>query len=128
MKKKIAFVCVHNSCRSQIAEAFGKKYLSDSYDCYSFGSEKKNQINQDALRIMKDKYDIDMSNQYSKLFEEVGDCDIYISMGCNVKCPIGFNFDDNWQLEDPSGQSDEKFIEIIEKIKTNILELKDKTF
>ena len=57
MKKKIAFICVHNSCRSQIAEALGKKYLSDSFECYSAGTETKPQINPDAVRLMKELYD-----------------------------------------------------------------------
>lgn len=125
MKKKIAFVCVHNSCRSQIAEAFGKKYLSDFYECYSFGSERQENINKDAIRIMKNKYDIDMKSQYSKLFEDVGACDQYISMGCNVSCPIGFELSDNWQLDDPTGKSDEEFIKVIEQIKNNIIKLRE---
>ena len=58
---KIAFICVHNSCRSQMAEAFGKEYLSEKYDCYSAGTETRPQINDDALRIMKEHFGIDMS-------------------------------------------------------------------
>ena len=84
-KKKIAFICVHNSCRSKIAEALGKKYLSDKFECFSAGSETKPQINQEAVRIMKDMYDIDMEqSQYSKLLSDIPSPDIAISMGCNV--------------------------------------------
>jgi len=125
-RKKIAFICVHNSCRSQIAEALGKKYLSDIYDVYSAGTETKPQINQDAVRIMKELYNIDMEKeQYSKLLSDIPDPDIVISMGCNVGCPfIGRAFDDNWELEDPTGKSDEDFKRIIKKIEEKVFMLK----
>ena len=125
-KKKVAFICVHNSCRSQIAEALGKHLASDIFESYSAGTETKPQINQDAVRIMKELYDIDMEQtQYSKLISNIPNPDIAISMGCNVSCPfIGRNFDDNWQLEDPTGKSDEEFKIVIKKIEQNIIELK----
>lgn len=125
-KKKIAFICVHNSCRSQIAEALGKKYLSDEFECYSAGTETKPQINQNAVRIMKELHGIDMEQtQYSKLLSDIPDPDIAISMGCNVGCPfIGRGFDDNWGLDDPTGKSDEEFIKVIKEIEKKILELK----
>lgn len=126
--KKIAFICVHNSCRSQIAEALGKHFASDVFESYSCGTETKPQINQDAVRIIKDLYGIDMEKkQRSKLLSEIPTPDIAISMGCNVACPfIGRNFDDNWQLEDPTGKCDEEFKKIISRIEEKILELKEK--
>lgn len=125
-KKKVAFICVHNSCRSQIAEALGKLLASDVFECYSAGSEKKDQMNQDAVRLMKKLYGIDMeTTQYSKLIDEIPEPDIAISMGCNVSCPfIGRAFDDDWGLDDPTGKSDEEFRIIIGKIEQKILELK----
>ena len=70
-KPKIAFICVHNSCRSQIAEAFGKVLAADVFESYSAGTETKPQINQDAVRLMKELYGIDMEKtQYSKLISE----------------------------------------------------------
>lgn len=127
-KKKIAFICVHNSCRSQIAEALGKKYLSDIYDCYSAGTETKPKINQDAVRIMKELYNIDMeATQCSKLLKDIPNPDIAISMGCNVVCPfIGREFDDNWGLDDPSGKSDGEYIKVIKEIEERVKELKKK--
>ena len=107
---KVAFICVHNSCRSQIAEAFGRHLASDVFQSYSAGTETKPQINQDAVRIMKELYNIDMEadGQFSKLVSDIPNPDIAISMGCNVGCPfIGRPFDDNWGLEDPTGKSDE---------------------
>jgi len=127
-KKKIAFICVHNSCRSQIAEALGKHLAADVFEFYSAGTETKPQINQDAVRIMKELYGIDMEKtQYSKLISDIPNPDVAISMGCNVGCPfIGRGFDDNWGLEDPTGKSDEEFKAVIKKIEENILTLRDK--
>ena len=126
-KKKVAFICVHNSCRSQIAEALGRHLASDVFQSYSAGTETKLQINQDAVRIMKELYNIDAEGQYSKLVSDIPDPDITISMGCNVGCPfIGRPFDDNWGLEDPTGKSDEEFKIVIEQIKHDILELKSR--
>ena len=125
--KKVAFICVHNSCRSQIAEALGKLLASDVFESFSAGSQIKPKINQDAVRIMKDMYGIDMEkDQYSKLINDIPPVDIAISMGCNVSCPyIGKDFDDNWGLDDPSGKSDEEFIKIIKTIERKIILLKE---
>ena len=125
-KKKAAFICVHNSCRSQIAEALGKHLASDVFESYSAGTETKPQINQDAVRIMKELYGIDMEQtQYSKLISDIPNPDVAISMGCNVGCPfVGRPFDDNWGLEDPTGKSDEEFKMIIAEIESRILQLK----
>lgn len=125
MKKKIVFVCVHNSCRSQIAEALGKKFLSNRYEFYSCGTEIKPQINQKAVRIIKELYGIDMKkNQYSKLVKDIPTADIAISMGCDVKCPyIGKEFDDNRMIEDPSDKDDEYFKFVIKKIEDKIMKL-----
>ena len=126
-KKKVAFICVHNSCRSQIAEALGKHLAGDVFDSFSAGTETKPQINQDAVRLMKEIYGIDMeaNGQRSKLISEIPEVDMAISMGCNVGCPfIGRAFDDNWGLEDPTGKSDEEFKSVINRIEKKICELK----
>ncbi len=125
MKKKIAFICVHNSCRSQIAEALGNHLAGDKFDFYSAGTETKPKINGDAVRLIKKLYGIDMEKtQYSKTFDKIPAPDIAISMGCDVGCPfIGRAFDDNWGLPDPTGESDEIFIEVIKQIEKRIIEL-----
>ena len=127
-KKKIAFICVHNSCRSQIAEALGKHLAGDQFDFYSAGTETKPQINQDAVRLMKQLYGIDMEqSQYSKTIDKIPTPDIAISMGCDVGCPyIGRAFDDNWGLEDPTGKSDEEFKKVIDEIRMQIFILKQR--
>ena len=126
-RKKVAFICVHNSCRSQIAEALGKRFASGVFDSYSAGTETKPRINPDAVRLMKKLYNIDMElTQYSKTVDEIPDADIVISMGCEVGCPyIGREFDENWGLPDPTGKSDEDFIEVIGSIEKNIMRLKN---
>lgn len=72
-KSIVAFICVHNSCRSQIAEALGKLYLKDNFVCYSAGTELKSHINQDAVRLVKQMYGIDMekNGQKSKLISSI---------------------------------------------------------
>lgn len=124
-KTKIAFICVHNSCRSQVAEALGKHFLGDRFEFYSCGTETKPRINQDAVRLIKMIYGIDMEKeQYSKTFDKIPTPDIAISMGCDVGCPyIGRDFDYNWGLDDPTGKSDEVFKEIIAQIEMKIQEL-----
>lgn len=126
-KPKVAFVCVHNSCRSQIAECLGKLLASDVFESYSAGSETKPQINPDAVRLMKKLYNVDMSKtQHSKTFDTIPEPDIAISMGCDVGCPyIGKSFDDNWGLPDPTGESDEIFLKTIQEIKEKVLALKN---
>ena len=127
MLKKVAFICVHNSCRSQIAEALGKHYASAVFESYSAGTETKPRINQDAVRLMKELYGIDMEKtQYSKLVQDIPQPDIAISMGCEVGCPfIGKKYDDNWELPDPTGESDQVFKSVISKIEQKILALRD---
>ncbi|MGM9977561.1 MAG: arsenate reductase ArsC [Clostridium sp.] len=127
-KPKVAFICVHNSCRSQIAEALGKKLASDVFESYSAGTELKDHINPDAIRMMKKLHGIDMEKtQYNKLITDIPKPDIVIFMGCNVSCPIlPSQYAENWGLDDPSGQSDEVFAETIRKIEENINNLKKK--
>lgn len=125
---KVAFICVHNSCRSQIAEALGKYYASDVFESYSAGTETKPMINQDAVRIMKELYGIDMEkSQRSKLLSDIPPVDVVITMGCNVHCPyLPCSLREDWGLVDPTGKGDEEFIKTIEEIETKILELKRK--
>lgn len=126
--KKVEFICVHNSCRSQIAETLGRRFAGDAFEGYSAGAETKPRINQDAVRLMKEIYGIDMEaeGQRSKLICDIPDPDIAISMGCNVGCPfIGRPFDDDWGLEDPTGKSDEEFRGIIAEIESRVKALAD---
>lgn len=125
-KTKVAFICVHNSCRSQIAEALGKHFAGDVFKSYSAGTETKPQINQDAVRLMKEIYGIDMElTQRSKLLEDIPPVDVVVTMGCNVKCPfLPCKHREDWGLDDPTGKTDEEFKKVISTIEAKIKELK----
>lgn len=127
-KPKVAFICVHNSCRSQMAEALGKHFAGDVFESYSAGTEMRPQINQDAVRLIKDIYSIDMEEtQRPKLLPEIPEVDIVIKMGCNVICPfLPSQHEEDWGLDDPSGKSDEAFKLIIQKIEDNVKILANK--
>ena len=128
MKKKVAFVCVHNSCRSQMAEALGKKLAGDVLECYSAGTETKPQINQDAVRLMKEKYGIDMEKgQYSKLLEDIPAVDIVITMGCNVSCPfLPCEMREDWGVDDPIGKEDTEFLLVMNIIEEKVKHLRQR--
>lgn len=126
---KVAFICVHNACRSQIAEALGKKLASDTFESYSAGTELRPNINPDAVRLMRRLYGIDMEQQgqKSKLLEGIPAVDAVITMGCNVSCPnLPCRLREDWGLEDPSGKDDASFLETIAKIEEKILDLKQR--
>lgn len=125
MKPKVAFVCVHNSCRSQIAEARSKQIASHIFDAYSAGTHTRPNINPDAIRIYNEKYGVDMSQtQSSKVLSDIPEVDIVITMGCNVDCPnLPCKFREDWGLDDPSGLEDSAFVYTMETIETKILDL-----
>ncbi len=125
---RVAFICVHNSCRSQIAEALGKYFAGDVIECYSAGTEVKPKINQDAVRLVNELYGIDMEKtQYSKLLSDIPPVDIVVTMGCNVECPcLPCKHREDWGLDDPSGMGDIKFLETISLIKDKIGDLKER--
>jgi arsenate reductase (thioredoxin) len=125
---KIAYICVHNSCRSQMAEALTRHLYPSLLLPYSAGTETRDQINQDAVRIIKERFQIDMEIlQRPKLIDELPPIDIIITMGCNVDCPyLPSKYRMDWGLEDPSGLEDSKFHETIDLIIKNIQILSEK--
>lgn len=123
--KKVGFICVHNSCRSQMAEAIGKLYGKGIFESYSAGTQIKDQINQEAVKIIKDLYNIDMNKtQKSKLLSDIPKLDIVIKMGCNVVCPVvnGEHVED-WGLDDPTGKSLDEFENTAKKIEEKVKDL-----
>ncbi|MBU5677010.1 arsenate reductase ArsC [Alkaliphilus sp. MSJ-5] len=124
MKKKVAFVCVHNSCRSQIAEGWAKKLGSDVLEVCSAGTENYHEVKYGAVDVMKE-VGIDISEHYPKLLTDIPEeVDILITMGCNVQCPFVLcSHSEDWGLEDPSGGSIEEFRKTRDLIKTKIEEL-----
>ena len=125
--QKVAFICVHNSCRSQIAEALGRHLASDVFESYSAGTETKPRINPDAVRLMKQVHGIDMEaeGQHSKRLAHIPAVDVVITMGCNVQCPfLPCSWREDWGLEDPTGKPDEEFLKTIARIEEKILDLR----
>lgn len=125
-KPKVAFICVHNSCRSQIAEALGKYLASDVFESYSAGTQTVPQINQNAVLLMKQLYGIDMEQrQYSKLLTELPPIDIVVTMGCNVNCPyLPCKYREDWGLDDPSGKDETEYQKTIAAIEQKMIVLK----
>lgn len=125
-KPKVAFICVHNSCRSQIAEALGKHLAGEVFDSYSAGTKLRDRINPDAVRIMKEVYGIDMEeNQFPKLLDQIPPVDIVVTMGCDVLCPfLPSQRQEDWGLDDPTGKPDEDYIKVIKIIEKKIKDLK----
>lgn len=124
-KPKVAFVCVHNSCRSQMAQALGTLLASQVFDSYSAGTETVPRINQDAVRLMKERYGVDMEQtQYSKLVSQLPPVDIVVTMGCNVSCPtLPCSHREDWGLEDPTGKADEEFLAVMDTIAEKVQDL-----
>lgn len=125
-RPKVAFVCVHNSCRSQMAEALGKALAGEVFESYSAGTETKPRINQDAVRLMKDRHGIDMeATQRSKLLGDIPPVDVVVTMGCNVNCPwLPCRHREDWGLDDPTGCPDETFLAVMDAIREKVLDLK----
>ncbi|MDD3057064.1 MAG: arsenate reductase ArsC [Sphaerochaeta sp.] len=124
-KPTVAFVCVHNSCRSQMAEALATLKYGHLFSSFSGGTETKDRINQDAVRMIKKLYEINMeATQYSKLIDHLPAIDILITMGCNVHCPyLPCKHREDWGLDDPSGKGEQAFIQTIGLIEEKLADL-----
>lgn len=125
-KAKVAFICVHNACRSQMAEAIAKALAGDVFDVYSAGTEIKPLINADAIAVIKDLYGVDMAQtQKPKLLSDIPPVDVVITMGCNVQCPyLPCRHREDWGLEDPTGKGREAFLHTARIIERNVTQLK----
>ena len=127
-KPKVAFICVHNSCRSQMAEAIAKQLAADVFVAYSAGTETKPQINQEAVAVIRELYGVDMNlAQRSKLLAEIPPVDIVITMGCNVACPfLPCKHREDWGLEDPTGKDKAAFLQTAALIRAKVVALKQR--
>ncbi len=122
--KKIAFVCTHNSCRSQMAEGFGRTLGEGIFESYSAGTEDYPEVKPLAVEVMEET-GIDMSDQHPKLLSDIPkELDILITMGCGVECPnVPCNHREDWGLEDPSGGPIEDFRVTRDIVKGKVVEL-----
>lgn len=124
-RTRVAFVCVHNSCRSQMAEAIGRLMAGERLDCFSAGTALKDRINPDAVRLVRARYGVDMEAlQRPKLLDELPPVDVVVTMGCNVSCPnLPCRHREDWGLPDPTGQGDEAFLAVMEAIEGKVCSL-----
>jgi len=122
--KKVAFVCVHNSCRSQMAEGWAKALGKNVIEAYSAGTEDYPEVKPGAVQVMEEA-GINMSDHHPKLLTDIPEeVDILITMGCNVVCPfVPSSHSEDWGLEDPSGGPIEGFRETRDIIKGKVEEL-----
>ena len=127
LKPKAAFICTHNSCRSQMAEAISKLKAADVFEAYSAGTDIKSAINPDAVEVIKELYGVDMTQtQYNKVLTELPPIDVVITMGCGVECPfLPCRYREDWGLEDPTGKEKEEFIKTAKTIEQKVLYLKE---
>lgn len=126
---KVAFICTHNSCRSQIAEALGRALAADAFESYSAGTTIKSDINPDAVRLMRSLYGIDMpaNGQHPKTLDQLPPIDVVVTMGCGVACPVlPAGSREDWGLEDPTGKDDAAFTATIREIERDIWDLRNR--
>lgn len=124
-KPNVAFICVHNSCRSQMAEAIAKVLAAGVFNVYSAGTEVKDRINPEAVEVIKELYEVDMeTTQRPKLLNELPPIDIVVTMGCNVNCPsLPAKSREDWGLADPTGQPKAEFVKTAKIIEEKVRDL-----
>lgn len=126
MKKKILFVCIENSNRSQMSQAFAKILGGDKVNAYSAGSKPSGIVNPKAIAAMKE-LGYDLSRHDSKSLEEVKQLapfDAVVTMGCGDACPWmpAKQFID-WQIPDPKNMEPQQFNEVRDLIATKVQQL-----
>ncbi len=121
---KVAFVCVHNSCRSQMAEGYLRALGEGRFEVYSAGTESYPKVKDGAVDAMK-LDGIDITKQYPKTLEVLPkDLDVLITMGCGVECPyVPAKHREDWGIDDPSGQPMDAFINARNTIKAKVMDL-----
>ena len=125
-KPRVAFVCVHNACRSQMAEAIARILAGDVFDSFSAGTETKPAIDSTAVRLVREQYGVDMTEtQYSKTLDALPEVDVVVTMGCNVQWPsLPCRRREDWGLDDPTGKEDSVYLAVMETIRQRVLELR----
>lgn len=124
MKYKVAFICVHNSCRSQMAEGLARQLGSDIVESYSAGTEEYPEVKPLAIEVMEE-IGISMDNHYPKLIKDIPEeVDVLITMGCGVICPfVPSKHEEDWGLDDPSGGTIEDFRKTRDLIQEEVKDL-----
>jgi len=123
--KKVLFVCVENSCRSQMAEGFARLFGKGVFEPYSAGSKPSGKVDPMAVEIMKEA-NIDISSQISKGFIDlsVKEFDIVITLGCGDVCPfVPAKEHIEWKIDDPKGKDIEYFRIVRDNIQGHVKKL-----
>jgi protein-tyrosine-phosphatase len=124
-EKRILFVCIENSCRSQMAEAFAHLYGSDSIQAFSAGSRPSGQVNAQAVKAMAE-LGYDLNAHHSKSLRDVPGYkyDYVITMGCGDECPfIAADHHEDWQIPDPKNMPLDEFRRVRDLIGSRVKEL-----
>ncbi|MDY2777029.1 MAG: metalloregulator ArsR/SmtB family transcription factor [Collinsella sp.] len=121
----VAFICVHNACRSQMAEAFALDLASDAFTPFSAGTDPAKEVDPLAAFVMRDRFGLDLSSQRPKSLFKLDGVDIVITMGCGVECPLlEASHREDWGLEDPSGKGVEQMAHAALEIRRRVLDLR----
>ncbi len=123
--KRVLFVCVENSCRSQIAEAFSRVHGEGIVEAYSAGSRPSGKLNPKAIEFMQE-LDYDLSRHSSKSLTEVPDVeyDVAVTMGCGDECPfVRAKQREDWGIPDPKELPPDDFRKVRDLIETKVKEL-----
>lgn len=121
-KKKLLFVCVENSCRSQMAEAFARILGGDNVEASSAGSRPSGVVNPKAIESMRE-IGYDLSTHESKSLDDLPDVewDFVATMGCGDECPfIRAKHREDWQIPDPKNMGAKDFAKVRDQIADNI--------
>lgn len=121
----VAFVCTHNACRSQVAQAMAQALAADALVVYSAGTNPANRINPDAARLLASEFGIASDDLRPKTLSQIPEPDILITMGCGVECPnLPAAYREDWGLEDPTGMSDHAFLHVMRAIQQRVVGLR----
>ncbi|MBS4060947.1 MAG: arsenate reductase ArsC [Bacteroidetes bacterium] len=123
--KKVLFVCIENSSRSQMAEAFAKRHGKDVIESYSAGSRASGKVNDKAIKSMQ-AVGYDLSTHQSKSLNEIPDVeyDFAITMGCGDDCPyVKAKQRQDWAIPDPKNMNDSEFDQVRDLIEEKVLSL-----
>lgn len=120
--KKVLFVCIENSNRSQMAEAFARIHGGDKIEAYSAGSNPSGKINSNAVASMKE-LGYDLTAHLSKSLDDIPDIayDAVVTMGCGDACPwVPARFRDDWDIPDPKEMNEDEFRTVRDLIEINV--------
>ena len=127
-KKKLLFVCVENSCRSQMAEAFARIYGGEAVEAFSAGSRPSGNVNPEAIESMRE-VGYDLSSHESKSLDDLPDVewDFVATMGCGDECPfVRAKHREDWQIPDPKNMTPEEFRKVRDGIGLKVRKLCNK--